>query len=197
MSLLFGENEYEGIWHHFADTRRVDESTGLAVSIVALLASCGTTKAVDGTQVDDWWNNPPADTAEYHYEVGMAKGTTQQVSRDWAKANANSALAQYINNAIDTIVVSYVNDAGELATQNTQAVAAFESMSKQQATATLTGVSYRYQTEADGTVYVLAQLPINAFAEELKQVLQESFAKNEAAEANAMMDAAIEKYFTD
>ncbi|HZJ87973.1 MAG TPA: hypothetical protein VFC80_02340 [Sphaerochaeta sp.] len=170
----------------------------LVVSIVALLVSCGTTKAVGGSQADDWWNNPPADTAEYHYEVGMAKGTTQQVSRDWAKANANSALAQYVNNAIDTIVVSYVNDAGELATQNTQAVAAFESLSKQRAQATLTGVTYKYQTEEDGTVFVLAQLPINAVAEELKETLQESFRKNEAAaEANAMMNAAIEKYFAD
>ncbi len=171
----------------------------LVVSIIALLVGCSTSAAVAQVKsADDWWNNPPADTADYHYEVGTAKGTTQQVSRDWAKANANSALAQYVNNAIDTIVVSYVNEAGDLGTQNTQAVAAFESLSKQRANATLTGVSYKYQVEPDGTVFVLAQLPINAVAEELKVTVKESFMKNEAAvEANNMMNAAIEKYFNN
>ncbi len=169
----------------------------LVVGLVALLVGCNTTTTV-GVAVggNDWWNNPPADTAEYHYEVGVAKASTQQISRDWAKANANSALAQYINNAIETVVLTYVNDAGEVATQNTQALAAFESVSKQHAMATLTGVSYKYQNDPDGTVYVLASLPINAVAEELKASLKEAFVKNEAAEeANAMMNAAIEKYF--
>ncbi len=169
----------------------------LAVVMVVLLAGCGSTASVSvAKSADDWWNSPPADTADHHYEVGVAKASSQQISRDWAKANANSALAQYINNTIETVVMTYVNDAGEVATQNTQALAAFESISKQRAQATLTGVTYKYQNEPDGTVYVLASLPINAVAEELKASLKEAFVRNEAAEeANAMMNAAIEKYF--
>ena len=155
-------------------------------------ASTGNAQASAG----EWWNNPPADTAEYHYEVGTAKGSTVQTSRDWAKANANTALAQYISNTIDAIVVTYTNDAGETGAENTQALTAFESLSKQHAQATLTGVTYKYATDDDGYTYVLACLPIGSFAEQLKTDVQEAFVKNSASEeANKMMNEAIEKYF--
>jgi len=147
---------------------------------------------------DDWWDNPPADTAEAHYEVGYAKGTTLQISRDWAKANANAALAQYVNNAIDAIVTAYVNDAGEVMENgnNMQAMQAFESLSRQRAQATLTGVTYKFHTMDNGGVYVLATLPIGPLADELKENVTEAFVKNKASvEANNMMNAAIDKYF--
>lgn len=175
---------------------------GLTVLAVLLLASCVTAApASNGGEVvfsDNWWDNPPADTSEFHYEVGYAKGSTLQTSRDWAKANANTALAQYVNNAIDAITITYVNDAGEVSQQgnNMQALQAFESLSKQRAQATLTGVQYKYQSMPDGGVYVLASLPIGPLAEELKAQVTESFVKNAAAaEANNMMNAAIDKYF--
>ena len=171
----------------------------LTVLAVLLLASCAT--ASSGGEItfsDNWWDNPPADTSEFHYEVGYANGTTLQISRDWAKANVNTALAQYVSNTIDAVVTTYVNDAGEVSKQgnNMQALQAFESVSKQRAQATLTGVQYKYQTMDDGGVYVLAALPIGPLAEELKAQVTESFVKNAAAEeANNMMNAAIDKYF--
>lgn len=168
----------------------------LSVLVVILFGFVGCASTSSSISANDWWNNPPADTADYHYEVGMAKGSTAQTSRDWAKANANQALAQYVSNSVDTIVATYVNDAGEQSKNNTQAVQAFESLSKQRAQAVLSGVTYKYQTEPDGTVYVLAALPIGPVAEELKETVRESFIKNEAAaEANEMMNAAIDKYF--
>ena len=67
---------------------------GLTVLAVLLLASCVTAApASNGGEVvfsDNWWDNPPADTSEFHYEVGYAKGSTLQTSRDWAKANRNA-----------------------------------------------------------------------------------------------------------
>lgn len=170
----------------------------LAVILAAfMLASCASTSSGSSFS-DNWWDNPPADTSDVHYEVGYAKGTTLQTSREWAKANANTSLAQYVNNAIDAIVTTYVNDAGEVSQQgnNMQALQAFESVSKQRAQATLTGVTYKFQTMEDGAVYVLASLPIGPLAEEFKSQVKESFVKNEAAaEANNMMNAAIDKYF--
>ena len=173
----------------------------LSVFAVFMLASCVTSSGSSEKVSDDWWNNPPADTAEFHYEVGQAKGSTLQISRDWAKANANTALAQYVSNSVDAITTTYVNDAGEVAQdkQNMQALQAFESVSKQRAQATLTGVQYKYHENEDGSVYVLASLPIGPLAEELKANVKEAFepfVQNEAAAvANDRMQSAIDKYF--
>lgn len=165
----------------------------LSVFIYVSCASLGATSSSV-----NWWDNPPQDTAEYHYEVGYAKGSSYQVSREWAKANANSSLAQYISSSIDTIVITYVSDAGEVSKDgnNIQALQAFESVSKQNAQATLTGVTYKFQTMEDGGVYVLASLPVGELAETFKEEVKESFLKNKASsEANSMMNAAIDKYF--
>lgn len=171
----------------------------LAILSVLMMMSCASTStAAVVTAAVDWWDNPPADTAECHYEVGSAKGTTLQISREWAKANANTGLAQYVSNSIDAIVTTYVNDAGEVSNEgnNMQAMQAFESVSKQNAQATLTGVTYKYKTMDDGTVYVLASLPVGQLAETFKAQVKESFVKNKASEeANNMMNAAIDKYF--
>ena len=172
----------------------------LTVLAVFMLASCATATSSTSEPKfsDNWWDNPPADTSEFHYDVGYAKGSTLQTSRDWAKANVNTAFAQYVSNVVDAIVFTYVNDAGEIAqdSQNMQALQAFESISKQRAQATLTGVHYKYQTMEDGGVYVLGALPIGPLAEELKENVTEAFVKNEAAEeANKRMNEAIDKYF--
>ena len=173
----------------------------LFISIIAILmmVSCTSTKGSEVSSLsENWWDNPPADTADIHFEIGYASGSSLQISRDWAKANANTALAQYVSNAIDAIVTTYVSDAGEVSKDgnNMQALQAFESVSKQRAQATLTGVTYKYQSMPDGGVYVLASLPIGPLAEELKATVTESFVKNQASEeANKMMNAAIDKYF--
>ena len=77
-----------------------------------------------------------------------------------------------------------------------QSLQVFESVSKQNASAVLTGVTFKF-AQADGGVYALAQLPIGELAEKLKEQAKESFQKNAAATA-AMdaMDQAIDKYFT-
>lgn len=172
----------------------------LVVVLFAFVGCATKSAAVVAPKVDtdnEWWNNPPADTSEYHYEVGYAKGSTLQISRNWAKADANASIAQYINNAVDAIVNTYVNDAGELASNNMQSLQAFEAVSQQKANATLTGVTYKFHECDDGSVYALAALPIGEFAESLKTKVQESFQRNAAAEsAMNAMDAAIDKYFS-
>lgn len=170
----------------------------MAILSVFMIVSCATTSTTATAATEDWWDNPPADTAECHYDVGYAKGTTLQISREWAKAQANTALAQYVSNSIDAIVTTYVNDAGEVSQEgnNMQAMQAFESVSKQNAQATLTGVTYKFKSMDDGGVYVLASLPIGTLAETFKAQVRESFVKNQASEeANNMMNAAIDKYF--
>ena len=79
-----------------------------------------------------------------------------------------------------------------------QSLQAFESVSKQRAEATLTGVTYKFHENEDGSVYTLASLPIGPLADNLKETMQESFSRNKASEA-AMndMNKAIDKYFSN
>ena len=142
---------------------------------------------------DEWWNNPPSDTADYHYEVSYGEGSNPMTSMAWARANVNIALAQYVSNSIEAIVVTYVNDAGE--GSNMQAMQAFESISRQRTQAVLTGVTYKFHEMGKG-VFVLAALPIGDFAKELKEIVSETFSKDEAfIGEGGLMDAAIDKYF--
>ena len=147
---------------------------------------------------NDWWDNPPDDTANVHYEIGIGEGSTLQISRDCAKANANAALAQYVVNAVDAIVIAYTNDAGETSkdSNNMQAIQAFESLSKQRAQENLTGVTYKFHTMDNGQVFVLSALPIGPLVKELKAIVTEAFVNNNApVGANNMMNATIDKYF--
>ncbi len=188
----------------------------LSFVLIAMLVSCASSSkdeaatasvaapsaqvAVSASSADEWWNSEPQNTADFAYAVGLAKGSTTQISRDWARANANQKLAEFVSNSVDAIVTTYVNDAGEITQQgnNMQAMQAFESVSKQRAQAVLSGVQFKYHTEPDGTVYALASLPIGPVAEELKAQVKEAFVKNQAAEeANNMMNAAIDKYFAN
>ena len=168
----------------------------LVVIAVFAFVSCATATPA-ANSADAWWNNPPADTAEVHYEVGVAQGSILQTTREWAKANANSALAQYVQNSVKYVVMTYQSDAGEVAadSKNMQAMQAFDSVSLQKAEAVLTGVTYQYQVMDDGTVYCLAKLPIGPVAEQFKEDLKEAFVKNQASEeALNMAYKAVDKF---
>ena len=175
----------------------------MMVLAVFALASCATSNAQGSatpisSSADNWWDNPPADTAEFHYATGYAKGSTLQTSREWAKTNANNELAQWVKNSVEVITVTYTQDAGEVSQEgnNMQALQAFEQVAKQQASAILNGVQYKFQTMEDGGVFVLAALPIGAAAEEVKKIVNEQFTRNSAAEEaqNKMYDA-VDRYF--
>ena len=78
----------------------------MAFVLVLVLSGCASSTSTEAdsgktASIDtvNWWDNPPLDTETTHYEVGYAKGSTMQISRDWAKANANTSLAQYVSNA--------------------------------------------------------------------------------------------------
>lgn len=145
---------------------------------------------------DNWWINPPADTSEFHYEVGYAQDPNPDTTK--ALANVNTALVQYIRNTIDAIMATYANDAGEVSQQenNMMALQAFENLLGLQTLESISRVQYRFQFMPDGGVYSLAVLQIGPLAEDLKEKVNEAFVKNEATEdATRMMLAAIEKYF--
>lgn len=162
--------------------------------------SCATKAPAAAPVVEDdqWWMNIPESTADMAYAVGSANGPTLSISREWAKAAANQNMAEWVSTSVEGITTIYTNAAGEAAKSgnNMQAMQAFEQVSKQNASALLTGVTYKFHEGADGTIYALASMPVGPVAEAFKETVREQFTKNEAAvEANNMMNDAIDKYF--
>lgn len=152
----------------------------------------------DGIPRPDWVVSDIS-TQDVHYAVGYAKMTTFANSQKRALAEGRNLLAEWVSLSVDEIITNYTNDAGEGA--NRQAMDAFEAISKQQATAWLSGSKQESLWEdAEGGVYVLVSIPVENVKSQMVQlaegVNEQVFEKNEAAEeANKMMDAAIAKYF--
>ena len=137
---------------------------------------------------DNWFDYPPADTNEYHFEVGYGKGDSLNDSRIIAKANANVALVQYIRNSVDAIVVTYVNDSADEDANNPefmQKIQAYETDSKQKAKLFIDDNKYKYREMEDGGVYVLAALPIDSLSKNLTAGIPEGLD----------LQKAIDKYF--
>lgn len=127
---------------------------------------------------ENWWENPPRDTEEYHYEIGYGEGSNEEEAVEMAKLYANAFLAQYINCSITTMKgPNYTS---------------FESQSM----ATLVGVQYLPKIMDNGSCYVLAALPVAPYAEQMQKQMQEAFPANEASEeAKKKMQEDIDNYF--
>ncbi len=177
------------------------------ISMVALLvfASCASTEtaeAADPNAMPEWVMTlgESENTQDMHYSVGAAKMSNQMNSLKRAQAEARNAMAEWINVSVEEIIMTYTNDAGSDA--NRQAMDAFETLSKQEANAILSGSSQAAMWIApDGTVYVLMGIPVENVASQMAGYVDEvtsneTFVKNEAAaEANNMMRNAINTYF--
>ena len=62
-----------------------------------MFASCASNSGGETKFSDNWRDNPPADTSEFHYEVGYAKGSTLQTTREWAKATRTGVTYKFQN----------------------------------------------------------------------------------------------------
>ena len=154
----------------------------------------------DTTSSKAWYDlmAAPAGTEDYHYAFGLGTGSTLITAKKFAEAQANAAIAQWVQNAVDLFTDTYMNDAGSGA--DMQAVQAFEELYRGHASAILTGVetidTHQYTVSNGYQIGVLVQIPVGKVADELKELVEEAgFVKSEAAEeANRMMDEAIKKF---
>lgn len=147
------------------------------------------------------WVTKDVSTQDVHFATGYGKMTNFANSQKRALAEARNAIAEWISTSVDEIIVTYTNDAGEGA--NRQAIDAFETISKQQSTAWISGsMQEALWEDAEGGVYVLVSIPVANVKEPMVEVAEgvneQVFETNEAAAAaNAMMDEAIAKYFSE
>jgi hypothetical protein len=181
----------------------------IAIVTMFTFVSCASTKIAeevkrpvvlgkDGIPRPDWVINDIS-TQDVHYAVGYGKLSNFTNSQKRALVEGRNLIAEWVSTAVDEVIVNYTNDAGENA--NRQAMDAFEAISKQQASAWLSGSKQESIWEdAEGGVYVLVSIPVANVQSQMIQLAEgvnkQAFEKNEAAEvANEMMDDAIAKYF--
>ena len=162
-------------------------------------AQVGQVLGMNGVPMPDWVFSDQS-TQDVHFAVGYAKMSNQMNSMKRAQAEARNVIAEWVMTAVDEIITTYTNDAGS--DMNRQAMDAFEAVAKQRAQALLSGTKQEDMwIDAEGGVYILMSIPVENVASQMygaasDAVGQSQFVKNEvAAEANEMMNAAIDKYF--
>jgi hypothetical protein len=179
---------------------------------VLALGGCATTKGAEengpavsqiigaeGIPQPDWVNKTVS-TQDMHFETGYGKMSNKQFSIKRATVEAKNKIAEWVNTSVKEVVLTYMNDAGS--GDNRQAIDAMETISKQVAEASLSGVSTESMwVDPDGGVWVLCSIPIANIEQSFEQaaeVVAEAFSENDAATAaNAKMREAFATLLQD
>lgn len=173
----------------------MDKKRVLAISlciVMLVLAGCSTTPKSNPDGSPYWTTHTPAQRWGIHYEVGMAKQSTLQLSQLRAELAAKDAIGRWASTTVDNALVTFVEEAGEvLKTQ--QMLSVLQNLSVQTVSIALRGVTVveRY-VAPDGTVWVLSSYPVKNLkeayklqAEALEKKLQMEMASAEAKKAEA------------
>jgi hypothetical protein len=159
----------------------------LLISILALFLffGCSTTPKVNPDGSPYWTTNTPIGNKTYHYEVGMAKQSTPQLSLLRAESSAKDAVGRWASTTVDNSLVTFVEEAGEVL-KNQQILSVLQNLSVQTVNIALRGVTVeeRY-TAPDGTVWVLSSYPVKNLKEAYKLQAEELQRKLELEKANA------------
>ncbi|WP_320127480.1 hypothetical protein [uncultured Sphaerochaeta sp.] len=177
----------------------------VSVSLVLLLGllGCASTPKNNKDGSPYWTTKTPQSTKTLHYEVGMAKQSTPQLSLLRAESSAKDAIGRWASTNVDNSLVTFVEESGEvLKTQ--QILSVLQNLSVQTVDIALRGVSTveRY-TAKDGTVWVLCSYPVKNLKEAYKlqtEQLQRKLATEQAkadsltAEAKIMQSDVLVSY---
>jgi len=140
-----------------------------------VLVSCASTPNVNKKEIPAFYLNPPR-AADTIYGVGEAKMSTLTLSRTTALSRARDDVARQVQVAVKNAITDYAQQAGE--GKNQQAIQFVETISRQVADVTLSGVrTEKIDAGSDGTVYALVSYP----TANLMQAAQIEFQRNDAA----------------
>ena len=145
------------------------------------------------------WVVKDVSTQDVHFGAGYGKAANYQNSIKKAEVEGRNVLAEWVKTSVDEVILNYSNDAGE--GENRQAIDAFETLSKQNASAMLSGSKREaLWVDADGGVWVLMSIPVENVKDQMvglsEAVNEQFFEENEAAaNANQKMNEAFNKYF--
>jgi len=163
--------------------------------ILALLAGCasGGDKVKERRDLPEWFLNPPV-SDEVVYGLGMAKLSSDSLSRDTAIARARRDVAQQVSTRVQSMMTDYAQEAG--AEGNSQTVNLVESITKQVADVELrNSTTEKVYAAVDGNWYAMVSYPKSEMGKDVAEVFSRNedamFAEFKADQALKMLEASI------
>jgi len=182
------------------------KKTGIVLSIltvVMLLASCASAPppaaapapepTAKGSNLPDFFLNPPI-YEDQIVGLGMAKMSSDSISRQTAIMRARTDIAYQMNTRVEAMLTDYFQEAGS--GDNTQVITFVESISKQITNIDLKTAVTKQQAENEGTWYAMVVYPVRALVDEVGALFERdenaAFAEFKADEALRRLDASLE-----
>ena len=162
---------------------------GSLLMIFAMMAGCASGEKVqERRDLPEWFLNPPV-SEDVIYGLGMAKMSSDSLSRDTAIARARKDVALQVSTRVQSMMTDYAQEAG--AEGNTQVITFVESITKQVADVELQGaVTEKVYAAVDGNWFAMVSYPKSTLTEEVADI----FTRNEdAAFAEFKADQALER----
>ncbi|MDC7233586.1 MAG: LPP20 family lipoprotein [Spirochaetales bacterium] len=165
----------------------------MALVLLAGCASGGGEKVKQRRDLPEWFLNPPV-AEEVIYGLGMAKMSSDSLSRDTAIARARKDVALQVSTRVQSMMTDYAQEAG--AEGNTQTINFVESVTKQVADVELRGATTEkvYPAE-DGNWFAMVSYPKSNMAEDVAGIFSRNedaaFAEFKADEALRMLEQSL------
>ncbi|MDC7241916.1 MAG: LPP20 family lipoprotein [Spirochaetales bacterium] len=174
-----------------------------ALMALVILAGCASSEpvAVEEVKEDpmarrdlpDWFLNPPV-SDEVIYGLGMAKMSSDSLSRDTAIARARRDVATQVSTRVQSMMTDYAQEAG--AEGNTQTINFVESITKQVADVEIKGsITEKVYAAVDGNWFAMVSYEKSNMAEEVADIFSRNedaaFAEFKADQALEMLEASI------
>lgn len=165
----------------------------IALVLLAGCASGGGEKVKERRDLPEWFLNPPV-AEEVIYGLGMAKMSSDSLSRDTAIARARKDVALQVSTRVQSMMTDYAQEAG--AEGNSQTINFVESITKQVADVELKGsTTEKVYAAVDGNWFAMVSYPKANFTEEVAGIFSRNedaaFAEFKADEALKMLEASL------
>ena len=179
------------------------KKSGIVLSILTvalLLASCASapatpepTQTAKGSNLPEFFLNPPI-YEDQIVGLGMAKMSSDSISRQTAIMRARTDIAYQMNTRVEAMLTDYFQEAGS--GDDIQVITFVESISKQITNIDLKTAVTKQQAENDGMWYAMVVYPVRALADEVGGLFERNenaaFAEFKADEALRRLDASLE-----
>ncbi len=175
-----------------------------ALTALVILAGCASSEPVAVEEVKEdpmarrdlpeWFLNPPV-SDEVIYGLGMAKMSSDSLSRDTAIARARRDVALQVSTRVQSMMTDYAQEAG--AEGNTQTINFVESITKQVADVEIKGsVTEKVYAAVDGNWFAMVSYEKANMTEEVADIFSRNedaaFAEFKADQALEMLEASLD-----
>ena len=174
---------------------------GSIIMLITLIAGCASEPAAAVPEPEkrrdlpSWFMVPPV-AEDVIYGLGMAKLSSDSLSRDTAIARARRDIATQVNTRVQTVMTDYAQEAG--VDGGSQLISLVESITKQISDVELKGaVTEEVYPAMDGTWYAMVSYPKAGMTEEIADIFvrneDAAFAEFKADQALKMLEDSLDK----